>query len=425
MAFFIFIMALSILTLNCNGIRDLSKRNGLIQWLHSLPGSVDVVCLQEAHCVSAPECSLWFHSSGFDSVVSPGSVHSCGCIVLFRPSLTLWNSWSDTGGRYLQCEFFLCDKSFRICCLYAPNHNPDCSQFLDDVSDKVDPSVPTLLVGDFNTVFDRSKDRRGSNPLDDSRESSLRLAALFEACCVTDIWRYMHPDSSAFIWTRSDGSVASRIDLCGVPYVWVPSVSSWDIVPCPFSDHCALLLSLTIPDVVPPGPGLWKLNTSILCEDKYYDLIASAWHNWRSSIPRFPSLSKWWEEGKNLIKGLTIRYCCDRSRVRSSNRDLLVRLIEHLKAKVDCGSSSCVAPYHSAMASLAKLVNIRSNPRISGLSLPDGPPLSPISKYADDTSLILSSDDSIRATFETYDLYEKAFSSKLNRSKSKGLWLGS
>ena len=57
---------------------------------------------------------------------------------------------------------------------------------------------------------------------------------------------------------------------------------SCDIVPCPFSDHCALLLSSSIPDVIPPGHGLWKLNTSILCEDKYYDLIATVWCNWRS-----------------------------------------------------------------------------------------------------------------------------------------------
>ena len=40
-------------------------------------------------------------------------------------------------------------------------------------------------------------------------------------------------------------------------------------------------------------------------------------------------------------------------------------------------------------------VNFRCNPRISGLALPGEPPLSPILQYADDTSLILSSDDSI------------------------------
>ena len=47
-----------------------------------------------------------------------------------------------------------------------------------------------------------------------------------------------------------------------------------------------------------------------------------------------------------------------------------------------------------------------------------------ISQYADDTSLISLSDDSIRASFEVYSLFEKASGSKLNQSKSKGLWLG-
>ena len=348
-------MALSILSLNCNGIRDQSKRAGLIQWLRSLPVVVDVVCLQETHCASPAESTSWFASSGFLSCVSPGSHHSCGCVILYRPTLSLVDSWSDAAGRLLQCAFSFHDKSFRVCCLYAPNRNPGRDLFFEEVSDMVDPSVPTLLVGDFNTVFDRLKDRRGSDPLDSSRESSARLSALFDSCCVVDIWRYLHPDSSGFTWTRWDGSIASRIDLCGVPYVWVSSVSSCDIVPCPFSDHCALLLSLSVPDVVPPGPGLWKLNTSILADDDYCNLVTTTWRAWRSSIPRFPSLAKWWEEGKSLIKGLTIKYCCERSRTRSSNRDLLVRLVNHLKAKVDGGSSSCVGPYHSALAELAKL----------------------------------------------------------------------
>ena len=237
-------MALSVLSLNCNGIRDQSTRTGLIQWLRSLPLTVDVVCLQETHCVSQADCTLWFSSSGFLSSSSPGSNHSCGCVILYRPSLSLVDSWAGMDSRYLQCEFSFYGKSFRICCLYAPDRNPEHDQFLVDISDKVDPSVPTLIVGDFNTVFDRSKDRRGSDPLDTGCESSVCLAALFDTCCVIDIWRYLHPDSAGFTWTRADGSIASQIDLCGVPFVWVSSVSSCDIVSCPFSDHCALLLSL-------------------------------------------------------------------------------------------------------------------------------------------------------------------------------------
>lgn len=71
MAVFPFLlMALSVLTLNCNGIRDQSKRSGLVQWLRSLSVCVDVVCLQETHCTSSTECLSWFSSSGFSSVLS-------------------------------------------------------------------------------------------------------------------------------------------------------------------------------------------------------------------------------------------------------------------------------------------------------------------------------------------------------------------
>ena len=332
------LMALSVLSLNCNGIRDQPKHAGLVQWLRSLPLSVDIVCLQETHCLSFSECSLWFQSSGFSCALSCGSVHSCGCVVLFRPSLSLVNSWGDDDGRYLQCEFVFCGKSFRVSCIYAPNRNPACDQFFDDLRVKVDPSVPTILCGDFNAVFDRSVDRFGSDPSDLSRESFSSLQDLFDACCTVDIWRYLHPSSSGFSWTRWDGSRASRIDLCGIPYVWVSSVLSCDLLPCPFSDHCGLLTIVSVLDVVPPGPGLWKLNISILEEPAYVLLIRDFWESWRSSVLHFPSLANWWDEV-----------------ARSCNRDLLVRLVDHLKSKVDASSMSCLGPYHSALAELAVL----------------------------------------------------------------------
>ena len=353
--FFSLIMALSILTLNCNGIRDQSKRVGLVQWLRSLPVGADVVCLQETHCLSSSECSSWFLSSGFSAVASPGSSHSCGCIVLFRPSLSLVNSWCDVSGRYLQVEFSFFGSSFRVCCVYAPNRNPARGQFFGDLHSKIDPAIPTILCGDFNEVFDRSVDRAGSDPSVSSRDSSSSLKYLFDDCCVVDIWRYLHPSSVGFTWTRWDGSLASRIDLFGVPFSWVPSVSSCSFVPCPFSDHCGVLLSCSIPDAVPPGPGIWKLNISVLDDPEYVELVSNAWRSWRNSVSRFPSLVKWWYGGKSLIKGLTIRYCCWKAGARSRLRDLLVQLIDHLKAKVDLGSSSCLGPYHSALAKLAAL----------------------------------------------------------------------
>ena len=349
------IMAVQIISLNVNGIRNSDRRAGLLLWLRSLAVVPDVVCLQEAHCVSDVECQSWFRSSGFQSVVSPGSQKSCGCIILFRPSLSLVDFSSDDDGRFVSCEFCLQDKSFRVVSLYAPNRNPARDQFLEQVSTWVDPSVPTVLCGDFNTVFDRSLDRAGSNASDTSRESSSTLSHLFDACCVIDTWRYFHPSSSGFTWMSSDGSVSSRIDLIGCPYVWVPSVSSCDILPCPYSDHCAVLLRVTVPDVVPPGPGLWKLNISILEEEEYVRQVGESWSNWRGRKSQFPSLGKWWEEGKSRIKGLSIRYCCSKSSASSVRRDLLSRLSAHLKERVDNGHLSLVGVYQSVLQQLADL----------------------------------------------------------------------
>lgn len=348
-------MALSIVSININGLRDPVKRSGFLMWLRHSPSPFDVVCIQETHCVSASECESWFRSSGFSFIVSPGSNKSCGCIILFRSTLSFVTSWADDDGRFLQCEFLLRDVRFRICCVYAPNRNPERDSFLDDVSVNIDLAIPTVLVGDFNTVFDRLTDRAGSDPHDTSRESSAALTRLFDNSCCIDIWRYLHPSSSCFTWSRWDGLFSSRIDLVGCPFIWVASVSSCEIVPCPFSDHCAMFFSVSVPDVIPPGPGLWKLNVSILEDEAYYRLIADFWANWRRAKSRFSSLSKWWEAGKSRIKGLTISYCVQRSRVNSQSRDLLSRLAQHLKTRLDDGLISCLGPYHSVLAQLSRL----------------------------------------------------------------------
>ena len=189
--------------------------------------------------------------------------------------------------------------------MYPPNRNPERAH----VTDNLDPGTPTILAGDFNTVFNRSLDRCGSVVVDTSRESSAAFAQLFKEVCCEDIWRYLHPSSSAFTWSREDGSFFSHIDLIGCPFAWVPSVSACDIVPCLFSEHCALAFSVSVPDVIPHGPGLWKLNVSILEKREYFDIISDFWAQWKYCKPVYSSPAKWWEDGKSKIKGLTISSC--------------------------------------------------------------------------------------------------------------------
>ena len=69
-------------------------------------------------------------------------------------------------------------------------------------------------------------------------------------------------------------------------------------------------------------------------------------------------------------------------------------------------------------------IKIRENPKIHGLRPPGSTEELKLSQYADDTTLLLTDDDSITEAFNTFDLYERASGAKINREKCKGLWCG-
>ena len=222
-----------------------------------------ISCVQETHVTDAAEASSWFSSSGFLTVTVPDTAHSRGKVLLYRPSFSFVNSWVELEGHFLMAESSRSDSVFRIASVYAPNRNPEHDKFFTSCLDFTDPSVPTILGGDFNAVFDRARDRRGSDPAVTVRESFVSLETRFREFCVLDVWRHLHPDLRSFTWLKPDGSLSSHIDLIGFPSTWLHLVSSCSIVPCPFSDHNAVFLGFSIPESFPRGPGRWKLGSCL------------------------------------------------------------------------------------------------------------------------------------------------------------------
>ena len=67
-----------------------------------------------------------------------------------------------------------------------------------------------------------------------------------------------------------------------------------------------------IPDTIQKGPCRWKLNL-------------------------FSSLQKWWDAGKEKIKGLAVRFSLYRKKTSLQGRSLLSNLASHRKGKIDSG----------------------------------------------------------------------------------------
>ena len=107
--FLLFLMeGLRYATINANGIRESPKRHAFLQWLSNL--RPHFACLQETHILSCAEATSWFASSGFQAISSPGTNHSCGTILLYRPEFHLVNSWTDREGGFVQGEFIKIPK---------------------------------------------------------------------------------------------------------------------------------------------------------------------------------------------------------------------------------------------------------------------------------------------------------------------------
>ena len=86
--------------------------------------------------------------------------------------------------------------------------------------------------------------------------------------------------------------------MCGFP-----SVSSCDIVACPFSDHCAVVMSVRVPEVPSHGPGVWKLNLSVLNDPDYVSLIPISGPIGVVCSPVFPPWLSGGTKGKASLKG--------------------------------------------------------------------------------------------------------------------------
>ena len=142
------------------------------------------------------------------------------------------------------------------------------------------------------------------------------------------------------LWPSKNHSRASRIDLIVCPAVWAPLVSSCNIVPCPFSDHTAVVLSSSPPVPIPRGPGRWKCNVSVFQDPKLRSNIKWFWLYWRTRQPFFPSVGKWWDKGKRLIKSIISRNCSSKASNSRRERDLLARLADHSKKKLYAGMTS-------------------------------------------------------------------------------------
>ena len=92
--------------------------------------------------------------------------------------------------------------------------------------------------------------------------------------------------------------------------------------PAYFTDHDCVSVSI-LPDFKRKS-GLWKCNVSLLQNADVLDDFKSAFNNWKTLKPGFPSLRAWWDDVKVRTRSLLIKHSC-----RLAREGRYITLITH------------------------------------------------------------------------------------------------
>lgn len=114
----------------------------------------------------------------------------------------------DQSGKFVIVHAIIRGRHYVLAGIYIPP--PFHRNVLDAIMAKVSlyPDIPFLLLGDFNATLSQTLDR-----LHPHQTNSKTLCQWAHAYCLTEVWRWLHPNSKQFSCFSATTNSLSRIDL--------------------------------------------------------------------------------------------------------------------------------------------------------------------------------------------------------------------
>ena len=258
-----------IATMNVRGLQSDDKRKQFYIYCKKL--QYDIICVQESHATTANE-RIWANEWGGRIFFANDTSSSKGVMIMFKPNLQIDvdKVTADQEGRYVMIDCKMDDQWFLLVNLYAPN--TDKPEFFLEIIQRMSmhKSADRIMIGDFNLVLEPQKD--SFNWKNNNHKACKILKTYMEEAQMVDIWREKHTDSFQFTWhKKKPQKIYARLDMILLNYALTPYVNEVCIKPSFNSDHSMVILNLDPLNGVKRGPGIWKLNTSLLRDKNVLD----------------------------------------------------------------------------------------------------------------------------------------------------------
>jgi len=180
------------------------------------------------------------------------------------------------------------EENFTIANITRPNKDADAVKFYHNLSNLLRTNdfgneENIIMGGDFNCSLNVSLDKKGGIQIP-RRHIVKSIEEIQDEFSLHDIWGIKNPNwQQSFTWGRCSPFIFCRLDYWLILDKLHDLVSNVDILPSIKSDHSAISLELEEIKENSGGPGYWKLNTALLANEEYKNMINDKLPSWLGS----------------------------------------------------------------------------------------------------------------------------------------------
>ena len=164
-----------------------------------------------------------------------------------------------------------------------------------------------------------------------------------------DIWRTKYPDTKSFTWSQKSPRIFCRLDYWLISNNLSDFVKSTEIASAIRTDHDAISLEFGELENERKGPGFWKMNVSLLDDEKYINNVTEMIPIWTTEGRRELSDDRnVWNSIKYDVRANAVYYSQRKAKERNGKEIDLRNELSETKGAFESNPSDSNANYYNA-----------------------------------------------------------------------------
>jgi exonuclease III len=255
-----------IIAYNCHGLGNPNKLRRLLLKMNNIVKKKGIFFLQETHIVNTDQLKTMWKNNFLSNCIK---TNSAGVIILFNNELKIIEKYEDEEGRLLIAVLQSEDSNWIVANAYYPNDHRIGIAFAEKMYLKVlemqakYPNHITICAGDYNLSMMTDKDLLNRKRSKSEQLLAENIKENNNVAKLVDTYRSQN-QNEGFTWNR--GTCYSRLDHIFISADSIKRVKkNWCLEK---SDHAAVTVDFLNVEKLQKGPGIVKVNTKILDDQK-------------------------------------------------------------------------------------------------------------------------------------------------------------